>query len=98
MSEQTNNGDGNVEAPKIEFPCENYPIKVMGPTTDDFKQAITAIIRSHAPDLDESTVTLKASAKGNYLSLTVKITATGKPQLQAIFDDLKASGRISMVL
>ena len=90
--------DIDEQPPKIEFPCEDYPIKVMGPAAPDFKQAILAIIKRHAPELDESTATVKASAKGNYLSLGIKILATGEPQLQAIFEDLKASGRVSMVL
>ena len=82
--------DIDEQPPKIEFPCEDYPIKVMGPTAPDFKQAILDIIKRHAPELDESTATVKASAKGNYLSLGIKILATGEPQLQAIFEDLKS--------
>ena len=94
----TDNNGPDEKPPKIEFPCPDYPIKVMGPTSPDFKQAMLAIIKRHAPNLDESTATLKSSAKGNYLSLSLKILATGEPQLQAMFEDLKASGRVSMVL
>lgn len=41
---------------------------------------------------------MKTSRNGKYMSVTVVIHATGEPQLQALFEDLKASGRIQMVL
>lgn len=47
----------NQEPPKIEFPCENYDIKVIGDAHDEFKQVVVDIIRKHVPDFDESTIT-----------------------------------------
>lgn len=88
----------NQEPPKIEFPCENYGIKVIGDAHDEFKQLVVDIIRKHAPDFDESTITDQYSSNGKYHSLRLAITATGIPQLQAIHDDLKATGRVHMVL
>lgn len=85
------------QAPKIEFPCA-YPIKVMGEDVDDFSTAVLQIIRSHAPDLDESSISYRSSRNGRYLSLRVTITATGESQLKAMFEELKASGRVQMVL
>lgn len=85
------------DAPKIEFPCE-YPIKVMGLTAPDYQQLVLDIIQVHAPDLDYSRVTVRESRNGKYCSVTVTITATGEAQLSAIFEDLKASGRVNMVL
>lgn len=88
----------NQEPPKIEFPCENYGIKVIGDAHDEFKQVVVDIIRKHVPDFDESTITDQYSSNGKYHSLRMSITATGIPQLQAIHDDLKATGRVHMVL
>lgn len=85
------------EAPKIEFPCD-YPIKVMGLAAPDYKQAVLDIIQVHAPDLDYERVELRESRTGKYYSVTVTIVATGEAQLSAIFEDLKASGRVNMVL
>lgn len=85
------------EAPKIEFPCD-YPIKIVGRTTADYQERVLEIVRIHAPDLDERRVTVRASSNGNYTALTVTIIATGEAQLAAIFEDLKASGRVEMVL
>jgi len=85
------------QAPKIVFPCQ-YPIKIMGPAAPDYQQTVLEIIQVHAPGLDHRSVSLKHSRNGKYCSITVTITATGSDQLAAIFEDLKASGRVSMVL
>jgi putative lipoic acid-binding regulatory protein len=85
------------EKPKITYPCA-YPIKVMGEHDDTFESVIVAIIERHDPDLVRETISLRASRNGRYVSLNVTITATGPDQIQALFNDLKASGRVAMVL
>jgi len=85
-------------APKIEFPCERYPIKVIGDAGEGFAETIIKVIQRHAPDLDETTVVMRDSRNGRFLSLQVLITATGVEQLQAIHVDLRATGRVHMVL
>ena len=82
---------------KITFPCL-YPIKVMGPDVDDYSSHVVAIIKNHAPDLTEDSITFRPSRHGKYLAVNVIIMATGIEQLQAIHKDLKDSGRVSMVL
>ena len=84
-------------APRIEFPCQ-YPIKVMGLDVDNFSDAIIEIIRRHAPDLDNDNISFRPSRHGKYLAVNVIITARGVGQIQDIFEDLKASGRVAMVL
>ncbi len=86
-----------VEAPKIEFPCE-YHIKVIGHAAPDFKQFVCETVRRHDPKLDDSRVTLQDSSKGRFVSARVVMTATGEPQLKAMFQELKDSGRVQMVL
>jgi putative lipoic acid-binding regulatory protein len=90
--------DSDVQAPKIEFPCERYPIKVIGTAGDGFSDLVIEVIQRHAPDLDPTTLVLRDSRNGNFLSVQVLITATGVEQLQAIHDDLRATGRVHMVL
>lgn len=85
------------DPPKIEFPCA-YPIKVMGQYDADFAACIFAVIDRHAPDFDRETVVYRESSGGRYLSLTITITATGTGQLTALFEDLKATGRVALVL
>jgi putative lipoic acid-binding regulatory protein len=85
------------ESPKIEFPCA-YPIKVVGEHNEDFCECIVAVVQRHDPQLDKSTVKIRESSKGRFASVNITITATGHDQLRALFADLKATGRVSMVL
>lgn len=90
--------DSNQNPPKIEFPCERYPIKVIGEAGEGFTELVLEIIQRHAPDLDITTQASRDSRSGRFVSLQVLITATGIEQLQAIHFDLKATGRVHMVL
>ncbi|WP_027858871.1 YbeD family protein [Marinobacterium jannaschii] len=86
------------EAPKIEFPCPDYPIKVVGRAAEDFKGFVIETVQVHAPDLDLKTVTVQDSRNGNFRSVRFRITATGEEQLRALHKDLMASGRVQMVI
>tara|TARA_B100000749_G_scaffold100375_1_gene76546 strand:- start:59 stop:337 length:279 start_codon:yes stop_codon:yes gene_type:complete len=85
------------QAPKIEFPCQ-YPIKVIGTAGDDFAEVICEVVERHAPGIDTTTIDVKDSKNGRFLSLRLVITATGQEQLEALHRDLKATGRVHMVL
>lgn len=85
------------EPPKIEFPCD-YPIKVLGRSTEDFVLVITEVVERHAPGFDQESLTLQASRKGTFVSLRVTITATGPEQLDALHQDLLATGLVQMVI
>ena len=85
------------QAPKIEFPCQ-YPIKVIGTAGDDFAEVICEDVERHAPGIDTTTIDVKDSKNGRFLSLRLVITATGQDQLEALHRDLKATGRVHMVL
>ena len=61
------------DAPKIEFPCPNYPIKVVGKGIDGYEQIVADIIRVHAPDLDLEIIKVKESSNGRFRSITVYI-------------------------
>ncbi|HHL2374932.1 TPA: DUF493 domain-containing protein [Pseudomonas aeruginosa] len=88
----------DVQPPKIEFPCERYPIKVIGDAGEGFSDLVVEIIQRHALDLDVETLVVRDSSKGRFLSVQVLITATDVDQLQAIHNDLRATGRVHMVL
>ena len=85
------------EPPKITFPC-NYPIKIMGANHPDFELQVKVILQQHVPDFDQNLASKRISARGTWIALTVNIIATGKPQLDAIFHDLKACSRVRLVL
>jgi putative lipoic acid-binding regulatory protein len=83
--------------PKIEFPCA-YPIKVVGNAADDFHIFVAEVMERHTGESLHERVEIVSSSNGRFLSARVTITATGVEQLQAIFEDLKASGRVHIVL
>ena len=89
--------ENEVQMPKIEFPCA-YPIKVMGLASEIFEREVVAVIARHAPGFSEADVTSRPSSNGNYLSVTVVIQATGIEQLTAMFQELKATTDVKMVL
>ena len=84
-------------APLIEFPCD-YPIKVLGSADPALHQHVLQVMDTHAPGFDRSKIAIRDSSKGKWQSITVIIRATGKPQLEEIFADLKISPRVKMVL
>ncbi|USA44370.1 DUF493 family protein [Spongiibacter taiwanensis] len=85
------------EPPKIEFPCD-YPIKVIGDTGVGLRERVIEIMRRHAGEVDEALITERQSREGRFISITVTIVATGQPQLEDIFADLKKTGVVKMVL
>lgn len=85
------------EAPKIEFPCD-YPIKVLGRSGDEFERVVLEIFEHHAPGYNRGTITRRPSRNGKFTALTITIVATGKPQLEALHQDLMASGLVQMVI
>ncbi|AQZ94908.1 DUF493 family protein [Halopseudomonas phragmitis] len=85
------------EAPRIEFPCQ-YPIKVIGEAGEGFTELVISIVERHAPGVDSTLVEVRDSKNGRFLSVRLEITATGPDQLQALHAELKATGRVHMVL
>ncbi|MEC7459872.1 MAG: DUF493 domain-containing protein [Pseudomonadota bacterium] len=83
--------------PKIEFPCL-YPIKVIGRAVDTFRAQVLEAIERHTGAIDPNLIQLKPSKHSNYLSITVTIAATGEPQIQRIFSDLKEIESFKLVL
>jgi putative lipoic acid-binding regulatory protein len=86
------------EPPKIEFPCDDYPIKILGEATSEMHAFVLATTEKFAPGFDQSKLSIKESKKGRFQSITVYITATGVEQLQAYHQALVAHHSIKMVL
>ena len=81
----------------LAFPCE-FPIKMMGRTQDGFADAMLEIILRHAPDFDASTMEMKPSRKGNYISLTCTVIATSQTQLDNIYQEISKHPMVLMAL
>ncbi len=85
------------KAPKIEFPCD-YIIKVIGTAAPDFREFVVSVVERHAPGISEDRISVNDSRNGRFTSVRLTIVATGEEQLKALFEELKASGRVHMVL
>ncbi|WP_049721161.1 YbeD family protein [Gilvimarinus polysaccharolyticus] len=79
------------EPPKIEFPCPDYPIKVLGDAGETLYSLVMTVMDEHAPGFDRERTTVRDSGKGRFQSVTVFITATGIEQLETIHQALRAS-------
>ena len=77
-----------LEGKGFEFPCE-YPVKAMGPNTDEFVATITATVKEHAPEVSSNSVHTKTSSTGKYKSVTVLVYAQSKDHLISIYEDLR---------
>ncbi len=86
------------EPPKIEFPCEDYLIKVMGEAHIDMHEFVLTTTEQFAPGFDRNKVSVRASSKGKFQSITLYITATGIEQLQAYHQALIANPKVKMVI
>jgi putative lipoic acid-binding regulatory protein len=81
----------------IEYPCP-FPIKVMGAKADGFVHAITQIAERFDPAFDASTVELRPSKAGNYLGVTITVTATSREQLDELYRTLSSHPMVKVVL
>jgi len=85
------------QKPLLDFPCD-FPLKIMGCMEATFSQEILTLVQSHAPDFDGSTMEMRPSAKGNYLSLTCTIRATSREQLDNLYRALTSHPLVKVVL
>ena len=88
---------GTPEASLIEYPSD-FPLKILGHTQPGFAQAILAVVKKHAPDFEDASLSMKTSKKGKYLSVTCVIRATSREQLDALYQELCDHPMVVMVL
>ena len=86
------------EPPKIEYPCPNYPVKVLGLAADDYETFVIETMRIHAPDFDVEKLKINHSSNGRFTSITFFITATSEKQLKDLHAEFIQHERIKMVL
>lgn len=81
----------------IEYPSR-FPIKVMGAKVDGFVRAVTELARQFDPAFDAATMELRDSRAGNYLGITITITATSRAQLDGLYRALSSHPLVKVVL
>jgi putative lipoic acid-binding regulatory protein len=85
------------DTPLLHFPTD-YPIKVIGRPTAEFRARIHAIVLRHVPALEASHVTEHLSKNGNYLSISYAIRAESREQMTALAADLSACEGVLLVI
>ena len=75
-----------------------FPIKVMGTQAEGFEAAIVAIAQHFDPAFDAGTVQRRPSKGGNYLGLTITVTATSREQLDELYRTLSTHPMVKVVL
>ena len=81
----------------FQFPCD-FPLKVMGRHTDDFRSIVLGIVQKHAGPVDISQLEERPSKDGSYLSLTCTFQAQSREQLDALYRELTSHEKVLIVL
>jgi hypothetical protein len=81
----------------LKFPTD-YPIKVVGRPSDEFRARVHAIMLRHAPTLDTDQVSERLSENGNFLSISYMIRAESREQVVALATDLKSCEGVLLII
>lgn len=80
----------------LEFPCR-FPIKAIG-RGEDLEERIYELLIPHVPGLDKTAMKSRHSGKGNFIAVTLIITATSQNQVDAIYHELTHCEQVIMAL
>lgn len=92
-----NNAPIPPEQSLIEYPSQ-FPIKVMGAHVEGFVEAIVSVAQQFDPAFDSATVEKRPSKGGNYLGVTIVVTATSREQLDELYRTLTTHPMVKVVL
>ena len=70
----------------------------MGRKEPRFAQTVMQIVLRHAPDFDPTTIEMRPSRQGAYLSVTCVVRATSREQLDALYQELCDHPSVVMAL
>ena len=81
----------------LKFPCE-FPIKMMGRDTPEFRQTARALVEEHTGPIDDAAINDAISRNGNFVSITITVTAISQDQLDDIYRDVSSHESVLMAL
>ncbi len=81
----------------LEFPTD-FPIKIMGAATDEFRSLVIGIVTRHFGALDPAHIEERPSSGGKYLGLTITVRAESKAQLDAVYTELTSCRQVLVAL
>ncbi|ASF15407.1 DUF493 family protein YbeD [Shewanella xiamenensis] len=79
----------------MEFPCA-FPFKVVGDAHETLTDRVVAVVQKHAPG--DYSPTVKASSKGSYYSVTIRVTVTSKDHIEILYTELAGIEGVRRVL
>ena len=86
------------DPPKIQFPCDDYLIKVVGDTHPDYKPFVVSVLVKYDAKVNEQSFSENLSKNGRFVSLTVRMRIEEEAHLTMLFNELKANSMVKMVL
>jgi uncharacterized protein len=81
----------------LQFPTD-YPIKVVGRPSAEFRARIHAVVLKHVPNVETDRISERLSENGNFLSISYMIVAESREQVEALAKDLVAAEGVLMVI
>ncbi len=71
---------------------------MMGRDSDEFRKTARGLIESHVGPVADDAVQFNQSGKGNFVSVTVTVTATSQKQLDDIYREVSGHDHVLMAL
>jgi putative lipoic acid-binding regulatory protein len=81
----------------LQFPTD-YPNKVVGRPSPEFRARIHAVVLKHAPNVETDRISERLSENGNFLSISYTIRAESREQVTALATELTATEGVIMVI
>jgi uncharacterized protein len=81
----------------LTFPTD-YPIKIVGRPSAEFRARIHAVVIKHVPNVETDRISERLSENGNFLSISYNIVAESREQVVALAKDLTATEGVLMVI
>jgi putative lipoic acid-binding regulatory protein len=98
VSDESNTPPENVPGEELlRFPTD-YPIKVVGRPSAEFRARIHAVVLKHVPNVETDRISERLSENGNFLSISYMIVAESREQVVALARDLAAADGVLMVI
>jgi putative lipoic acid-binding regulatory protein len=81
----------------ISYPCD-FPIKVMGPSSDDLLPAVLHVAQRIDAKLRAEDIAVRPSRAGTYLGLTLTVHVRSREELDELYRTLSTHPLVRVVL
>jgi putative lipoic acid-binding regulatory protein len=81
----------------LTFPTD-YPVKVLGRPSPEFRTRVHAIVLKHVPETPSDRVSERLSENGNFISISYNLHMHSREQVVALVNELSACDLVMMVL